>query len=71
MEETLKALGQRIRELRAKKGYSQESFADAIGLHRTAMGFLERGERNPTLKTLMTIANGLKISVAKLLEGIC
>ena len=37
-------LGGRIRELRRKKGFSQESFADHCGLHRTYMGGIERGE---------------------------
>lgn len=40
------ALGQRIRELQAKKGYSQEAFADLCCVHRTFMGTVERGESN-------------------------
>jgi len=43
------ALGERIRELRKKAGYSQEGFADAAGVHRTYMGTLERGEANVSL----------------------
>lgn len=66
-----KKLGVRIRKLRGEKGFSQESFADHCGLHRTAMGLIERGERSPNLRTLVTVAKGLKISVSKLLEGIC
>jgi transcriptional regulator with XRE-family HTH domain len=42
VEEILKALGQRIRELRLKQGYSQESFADHCGVHRTFMETIER-----------------------------
>jgi transcriptional regulator with XRE-family HTH domain len=63
-------LGNRIRELRRKKGFSQESFADHCGLHRTYMGGIERGEHNLTIQTALTIARGLDITVAKLLSGI-
>ncbi|HAT9492382.1 TPA: helix-turn-helix domain-containing protein [Legionella pneumophila subsp. pneumophila] len=39
-------LGDKIRELRISKGYSQESIADAAGMGRTYMGRVERGEQN-------------------------
>ena len=63
-------LGSRIRELRRKKGFSQESFADHCGLHRTYMGGIERGEHNLTIQTALTIARGLDMTVSKLLSGI-
>jgi transcriptional regulator with XRE-family HTH domain len=63
-------LGKRIRELRSKYGFSQESFADHCGLHRTYMGGIERGEHNLTIETLMTVAKGLEITMSDLLAGI-
>jgi transcriptional regulator with XRE-family HTH domain len=63
-------LGDRIRELRRKKGFSQESFADHCGLHRTYMGGIERGEHNLTIQTALTIATGLEITLSKLLAGV-
>jgi transcriptional regulator with XRE-family HTH domain len=63
-------LGQRIRELRSKSGFSQESFADHCGLHRTYMGGIERGEHNLTVETLMTVSKGLAITMSDLLAGI-
>lgn len=63
-------LGERVRALRKEKGFSQEGFADACGLHRTYMGSVERGETNPTLTSLATIARALKITTSKLLEGV-
>jgi transcriptional regulator with XRE-family HTH domain len=63
-------LGQRIRELRARAGFSQESFADHCKLHRTYQGGIERGEHNLTIQTLMTVAKGLGVSMSKLLEDI-
>jgi transcriptional regulator with XRE-family HTH domain len=70
MENALIALGSRIRELREAKNWSQEEFADLCGLHRTAIGFLERAERNPRLDTLLTISKGLGITVSELLVGL-
>jgi transcriptional regulator with XRE-family HTH domain len=70
MEKVLIALGNRIRELREAKHWSQEEFADLCGIHRTAIGFLERAERNPRLDTLLTISKGLGITVAELLDGL-
>lgn len=63
-------LGERVRALRTEKGFSQEGFADACGLHRTYMGSIERGETNPTLGSLATIARALKVTTSKLLEGV-
>ena len=70
MQELQIILGNRIRSLRRKQGFSQESFADHCGLHRTYMGGIERGEHNLTIQTALTIAIGLGITVSKLLAGI-
>ena len=53
-------LGKRIRELRKEKGFSQESFAYEVGLDRTYMGSVERGERNIAALNLIRIAKTLK-----------
>jgi DNA-binding XRE family transcriptional regulator len=58
--------GRTVRALRAKAGYSQESFADAIHIHRTSMGTLERGDGNPRLETILKIARGLGVSLSEL-----
>jgi len=70
MQEILLALGKRMRELRAKRGLSQEAFADHCGLHRTAMSLIERGKRVPNLRTLITISRGFGISLSELLRGV-
>ncbi len=70
MPSTLRgALGRTVRALRSAAGYSQEGFADAIGVHRTYMGTLERGDGNPTLETLELIANGLHMQISDLLRA--
>lgn len=70
MRPFLWALAERVRTLREERRWSQEEFADRCGLHRTAIGFLERAERNPRLDTLLTISKGFGITVSELLQGI-
>jgi transcriptional regulator with XRE-family HTH domain len=62
----LSKIGQKIRELRKTRGFSQESFADEVGLDRTYMGGIERGERNLTTINLIRIAKALKVEVGEL-----
>ncbi len=68
--EIQKQLGARIRELRVKKGLTQEEFAQECNLHRSHMGEIERGETNVTLSTLHTVAKVLGTSIANLFKGI-
>ncbi len=63
-----KTVGRRLREYRTTKGLSQEDFADVLGLHRTYVGGLERGERNLTLKSVERIADKLRLPVFDLLR---
>ena len=70
MQHVLLALGKRMRELQAKQGFSQEAFADHCGLHRTAVSLIERGQRVPNLRTLLTISVGFGISLSDLLKGV-
>ena len=65
-----RALGERIRELRKKAGYSQEGFADAAGMHRTYMGTLERGEANVSLANLHKISKALRITISEMMKGV-
>ena len=57
--------GERVRELRQAKGLSQEELAFKVGVHRTYLGGIERGERNPSLKNIDSITNALGISLAE------
>lgn len=68
---SLKAkFGRAVRKLRDEAGYSQESFADSIGVHRTYMGTLERGKGNPTLEMIGKVARGLRVSLSTLFEAV-
>ncbi len=49
-------IGRNLRAYRQARGLSQEAFAEALGVHRTYMGAVERGERNLTLRSVERIA---------------
>ncbi len=63
-------LGLRIREIRDNLGFSQESFANEVGLDRTYMGGIERGERNIAALNLIRIAKTLNVEVGELFPPI-
>ena len=62
------AFGQRLRALRAAHGISQDNLAEKTGIHPTAIGRLERGVREPRLKTILRLADGLDIQPGRLLD---
>jgi transcriptional regulator with XRE-family HTH domain len=63
------ALGRNLRTFREAEELSQEAFAERLGVHRTYMAGIERGERNLTLRSVERIADKLKIEPLLLLEG--
>ncbi len=63
-----KKVGRNIRSYRQRRGLSQEAFAEALGVHRTYMGGLERGERNLTLRSLERIAEQMGVEVEELMR---
>lgn len=62
-------VGRNVRRIRAGRGVSQEELADEIGVHRTYMGGVERGERNLTLRSVERLAAGLGVDVRELLAA--
>jgi transcriptional regulator with XRE-family HTH domain len=63
-----RTVGRNIRAYREAKGVSQEAFADALEVHRTYMGGIERGERNLTLRSLERLAERLQLDPLALLQ---
>lgn len=63
-----KRIGQTIRRIREKKSITQEQLALDAGLNRAYIGYIERGERNPSTDTLVKIAKALKVSLQTLFE---
>ena len=62
-----RTVGANLRAYRQEHGLSQEAFAEVLGVHRTYMGGVERGERNLTLKSVEKIAEQLGVEVLELL----
>lgn len=60
------AFGKRVAELRKAAGFSQEQFAFKCGIDRTYVGTIERGEKSPTLNTIVKISQALGISKCEL-----
>jgi transcriptional regulator with XRE-family HTH domain len=56
----------RVRELRHAKGLSQEKLAEEAGIHRTYLGGIEVGLRNPSLRNVARIAHALGAPLADL-----
>jgi DNA-binding XRE family transcriptional regulator len=65
-----RAFGDRVRARRDELGLTQEALAHRAGLNRTYVATLESGERNPSLDTIVRVANGLGIDPGSLIEGL-
>jgi len=59
-----------LRQLRERAELSQEALAAKSGLDRTYISLLERGQRQPTLKTLARLAEALNTSLAALAKKV-
>ncbi|MDR6300824.1 helix-turn-helix transcriptional regulator [Mesonia maritima] len=63
-----KKVGNRIVELRTKKGWNQSDLARECGKDRQAIEKLENGKVNPTIYSLYEIAKALKVDFYQLLK---
>ena len=64
----VKALGDRITDLRTQQELSQEDLANEADVPLSQIGRIERGENNPTISTLYVIAQALKIDLKVLVD---
>lgn len=60
-------IGLRVKHHRIRNKFSQEDLADMIGMSRISISCLERGERLPSLDSLVNLANALQVSANDLL----
>jgi transcriptional regulator with XRE-family HTH domain len=64
-----RALGSRVRALREAVGLTQERLAHNSGIDRTYVSGIERGARNPSLKTIARLADALGVRVGQLFDA--
>ncbi len=60
--------GLKIQTLRKERGWSQEVLAEHTGFHRTYIGMIERGERNPSLINIEKFAQTFNLKINELFE---
>jgi transcriptional regulator with XRE-family HTH domain len=65
--DALQLLGHTIRDIRKQRGLTQRALAARVGLTRTYVSAIERGQRNITLWTLLHLAAALQVSLSTLL----
>jgi len=65
--ELKRKFGERMREIRKKKGMSQEDVALDIKMDLTSINEIEKGHRSPKLVTIYKIAQALNVSSSELL----
>lgn len=68
-QEFLIKFGKRMADIRKQRGYTQEKLADIVDLHRTYIGFIEQGKRNPSIGNINKIARALRITLKELFKS--
>ena len=58
---------QRLRKLRERRKMNRKALGECCGLSKNVVGMYERGEKEPSLKTLIEIANYFEVSTDYLL----
>lgn len=67
-QDLLVDLGDRIRKLRKKRGWTQVEMAERVGIDRSFLADVERGKRNLSILNLDLIAKGLKVTLSRLMS---
>lgn len=70
IRDPLYIVGDNIRRWREDRGFTQERFAQHIGLDRAYYGRIERGRQNISIKTMVMLGAALQVDPAEFLAGI-
>ncbi len=63
-------IGSRIKQLRIKKGLSQEKLAELAELNMSYIGQVERGEKNPSVETVYRICKAMETDMSQLFKNL-
>ncbi len=61
-------VGDNVRQLRERRGWTQDQLANASSLHVTYVSGIERGRRNVTIDVVARLAEALRVRPAELLR---
>src|SRR3569623_700738 len=61
-----RAIGERVKTLRAARGLTLETLAEKAGVSRAMLSRIERGESNPTAQLLGRVCAGLDVTLSAL-----
>lgn len=64
------SIGRNIRQYRLERDLRQEDLAEAVGVSANYIGMVERGEKTPSLETLVAILNELEVSADMVLTDV-
>jgi transcriptional regulator with XRE-family HTH domain len=67
--QVLGALAHRIKTMRRRHRLTQEQLAHKAAMQRSYLADLERGSRNPSIRTLVRIANAFGVPVSALFDS--
>jgi len=70
LQDVQKAVGQRIKSVRSKKGVTQDQLAELAGLNRVHLYRIETGRQSMTLRTLKIIADALDVRMRDLIGNL-
>ena len=69
-DRTLRRFGLNVAQVRERRGLSQDKLAEKAEIDRTYLSGIERGVRNPGIKTVIRLSKALEVGVEKLCEGL-
>jgi transcriptional regulator with XRE-family HTH domain len=62
--------GSRLRQLRQKRGVTQEELAHRVGMDVSYLSELENGRKEPCLRKMKEISQGLEVRLTELMRGL-
>lgn len=62
------AVGKRIKEIRAERGWALRELGERCGLSANAISLMERGENSPTVSSLRRLAEALKVPITEFFQ---
>lgn len=69
-EDIYTVIGKRIREERQKANLTQEELGEKADIHYSFLGYIERGAKKASIRTINKISVALGVPVSKIFESI-